>query len=242
MGLPKIATPNFSVILPYSGKTLNCRPYLVKEDKILLMAAQSGDAMEATQAIKDVVNSCVNDDRFDISKLATVDADYLFMNIRAKSVGEQVEIEITCNNEVDGQACGKTFEVPINIKDLKMVDDSANTRNDIVKINKDIGVKMKPTSFKATLEMNPDDNDVDRNINILYNSIESIYDKEDIYTTKDFTKKEFIEWVGDLQTEAFSKMTDYINNLPVLVIEKEAKCPKCGFQHNLKFEDTMSFF
>lgn len=247
MMLPQLSFPNYNLELPLSKIKIEFRPYLVKEDKILLMAAQGLEENQAirnvAQATKTVINNCVLTPDFDVTNIPSLDADFLFMNMRGKSVGEKTDIEITCNNpnDTEGGTCQNVFDVPININEIKV---EGEVKSENITISNDVGIKMKPTSFKATLDHDPNDNEIERNIKILYNSIEQIYDKENVYTSKDFTLKDFTEWVDNLDNKSFQKMKDFIDNLPVLVIEKDATCNKCSHVHKLRFENTdvLSFF
>jgi hypothetical protein len=241
MPLPKIALPTFSLSLPISKKKVECRPYLVKEEKILLMAATDMNPTAIANATRQIINACVMEEGFDVSNLPSLDADYIFLHLRAKSVGEVQNVEVNCNNmKEDGTTCGNKFEVDINITDLKLVE--GEKVDNKIEIGNDIGVKMKPTSFKATMEVNPEGDEIENRIVVLYNSIEQIYTKTEVYTSKDFTMEEFHEWVENLDTKAFEKMFNYINNLPQLLLEKKQKCEKCGHEHSLKFNDPLSFF
>lgn len=241
MPLPKIALPTFKLELPLSKMKLECRPYLVKEDKILLMAAQDRSPSAVAQATRNVINACVVDPMmFDASDLPSQDADYLLMNIRSKSVGETVQVEVPCKaNSPQDNECDNMLSVNLNLKDIILVGELPEAKIDL---GEGVGVKMKPTTFRATLDVSGTDNEIDNNIAILYNSIESIYQKDDVYTTKDFTMKEFKEWVGELETGKFVKMVDYVNNLPSLRLEKKTVCSKCNKDHVIRYEDPMLFF
>lgn len=237
--LPKIAIPTFTVTLPISKKKLTCRPYLVKEDKILLMAAQNiSDQSNIARATRDVINACVMENNFDVANYCAIDADFLLMNLRAKSVNDKVELEITCNEN----SCGHKFNASVAIADLKLVD-SFPDRKDKIMLSGDVGVKMKPMSFEVMLEdASKRQNLIDTNIDIIFHSIDCIFDKDKIWTPKEFTKEEFVEWIEGLSGKNMEQMVRYIEQSPKLVLEKEAKCPKCGYNHLLKYEDPISFF
>ena len=162
--LPNIIVPTFKVELPISKKKLECRPYLVKEDKILLMAAQDIENKSAiSTATRQVINACVLEDNFDVMNLSAIDADYLFVHVRAKSVGETVDLDITCNKETNGKTCGHTFKVPVSLNDLKIEGEEPENK---IQINKDVGIKMKPTSFSAVLNSVNFTTEIENNINI----------------------------------------------------------------------------
>lgn len=242
MSLPKIALPTFQIKnLPISKKTVEARPYLVKEDKSLLMAAQNMSVQGIALATKNIVKSCIIDSDFDVDNAASLDIDYIFMHLRAQSVGNVQDVEVTCNHLVDNEKCDKTFTAPVSITDLKLVEDEKN--ENMIMIDAKSGIKMKPTTFRATLEATDDEDEMITNINILYHSIEQIFVNDEVYTIKDFTKEEFGQWVEEnLTVDKFSKMMDYINNLPRLELQKRVNCPKCKHVHELKFADSVNFF
>lgn len=243
MELPVIAQPTFPATLPLSGKTLTCRPYLVAEDKILLMAAQESTASAIANATRNVINACVLDSGFDCAKEASVDVDWLLMKLRSHSVGEKVDVEITCNNTNEkGESCGHMFEVPIVFSGVDLHPSKEAGAEKKIELSKDAGVVLKPTTFQATIDTSTADNEIDRNISILYNSIKSIYDKESTMKASDVPLKDFAAWCEKLPTNKFNEMVDYIENLPSLFLETKAKCPKCDYEHVLKFEEPMDFF
>ena len=242
MSLPKIATPNFFVELPFSKKELECRPYKVAEDKILLMAAQSKKMNDIANATRNVMNACVVQDGFDVKNIASVDADYLLMRLRAKSVGEKSTLDFQCTNVVDEKVCDTPFTIEIDWQLIKLVDENKEKRIGDIKLGDKVGIKLKPTAFESTLHFDPDAIEIDQNIGILYYSLDNIYDENAVYTRKDFTKEEFSEWVLSLQPEHYDQMVEFIANLPSLVIETSKKCTKCGFEHKIKLDNPLDFF
>lgn len=242
MSLPKIATANFFVELPFSKKEFECRPYLVKEDKILLMAAQERKLEDIAQATRSVINACVIAEGFDAKNLASVDADYLLMRLRAKSVGEKTSLDYQCTNVVNTVVCAEPFKMEIDWRDVKLVDENKDKRLTDIKITDKVGIKLKPTTFESTLHFDANAGEIDQNIGILFYSLDTIYDETTVYTKKDFTKEEFSEWVLNLSTDIYTKLVEYIENLPSLLIEKKHKCTKCGFEHTLKLDNPLDFF
>jgi T4 bacteriophage base plate protein len=241
MSLPKIALPTFTLNLPVSKRKVECRPYLVKEEKILLMAATDMNPKAIANATRQVINACVMEKDFDIVNLPSLDADYIFINLRAKSVGEVQSVEVTCNHtKDDNTTCNNKFSVEVSLTDLNYRENK--TLENKIELADGIGVKMKPTTFKATMDVDQDNEEIENRIVVLYNSIEQIYTKDEVYTTKDFTLEEFIEWMDNLNTSSLEKMLAYIADLPTLSIEKSAVCNKCGHNHELKFNDPLSFF
>jgi len=239
MSLPKINQPIYELTLPSSGKKISYRPYLVKEDKILLMAAESGDPKEMGTATRQVVNNCVVDKNFDCDDLPIFDVDFIFMNIRAKSVGEKISQFYTCNNQVDDHICGETFTVDINIKDVKVIMPD-NPKE--FWLSENLGVKMKYPSYKTTMSLLETDNELEQTIKTLYGSIEYFYDKEQTFSMRDTTLDKFKIFVDDLTTDQFNKLKKFIENIPYFEIKKSVTCPKCGFVHEMTYGDPISFF
>src|SRR5690606_18520820 len=128
--LPDIVLPKFELTLPITKETLECRPYWVKEDKILLMAAQSGNLKEISSATRQIINNCVlSQENFDCKDYPSIDVDYLFMNLRSKSVGESTELEMTCQQDHNGEVCGQDFTLNVRIDNVKLVDEIGDKRN-----------------------------------------------------------------------------------------------------------------
>jgi hypothetical protein len=240
--LPKIELPIFEVKLPSSAKKLKVRPFKVKEEKLLLMAIESNDDNEILDATKQVINNCVIDDKFDIDSLPFFDADYLFIVLRAKSVGESVDIKFTCNNSTDSGICGQEFSSKIDILNCKIQKDES-IKSDIV-LQGNITVKMRYPSYtamKSLMEGEETDN-YSRKIEIIMECIEMVVDKDSVHTRKDFTKEELREFIENLSKENFSRLEKFIDNFPNFVVTSKAKCPKCKFTHNIEYSEFESFF
>lgn len=238
--LPKIAFQTFFVKLPLSGKELECRSYLVKEDRILLMAAQSEDVKQVAAATRQIMNACVLEPNFDAINLSNIDADFLLLSLRAKSVGEKVVQNFTCQAAKDEKPCNTPFEITIDLRDAKLDGEVEKTKT--IEITKGVGIKLKPTSFESTLNYNPNDSEIDQDIASIYYSLESVYTDETVFTRKDVTFEEFKTWILDLDRVSFKKILDYVSNMPDLVIEKTHKCVNCGTEHHIKMDSLMDFF
>jgi len=238
--LPKIDLPVYNVKLPSNGKEIAIRPFLVKEEKLLLMAIESGDDSEIINVTKQVINNCIISEGINIETLPFFDMDYLFIALRAKSVGESIEIKFTCNNEVDGNRCAAIFPATIDIANCEVVS-NPNISKDI-KISGTMMIKMKYPTYTAMKTIMDNDNDLNKKIRIISSSIEMIQDKDKIYTTKDLTKDELISFVENLTNEQYKKLENFVDNFPSFVITSEAKCTKCGFDHKLRYNEFTSFF
>lgn len=238
--LPKIELPIFEVKMPSSGKKLKARPFKVKEEKLLLMAIESNDDNEILDATKQVINNCVIDDKFDVDSLPFFDADYLFIVLRAKSVGESIDIKFTCNNYTDSGLCGEIFSSKIDILNCKIEKDES-IKSDIV-LQGNITVKMRYPSYTSMRQMDMEMDNYSQKIDIIMECIEMVVDKDSVYTRKDFTKEELLEFIENLSKENFSRLEKFVDNFPSFVVTSKAKCPKCKFTHNIEYKEFESFF
>lgn len=240
MGLPKIDVPTFDLTFPSNGQTVKARPFLVKEEKLLLMASESKDINEVINATIQVLNNCVLDEDINIEKLPFFDIDYLFIALRAKSVGENIEIRFTCNNIVDGDTCNNIFPATLDISNCVIVKDD-NVSDDI-KVGEGKSVKLKYPTYRQMKLITSNDSDTDKKIRLIASCIEFIYDKDQIYSAKDHTKEELVEFVEGMTENNFKKMEAFIDNLPSFAVTAEATCDKCGFQHKLRYTNFERFF
>lgn len=239
MALPKIALPTFNITPPITKKTLEFRPYTVKEDKIMKMAAQENSDEAIADATRNIINACSMTD-MEAFNLPALDVEYIFLQLRAKSVGETQEVEAVCGHvKEDGKNCDGNLKFNVDIKEVELIDENEKERKDLIKINDHLSIKMKSPNFKAWKDAGKVE---DKTPFIIYNSIEHIVNGEEITTTKDFTLKEFLEWSDDLDTAVFNKMVTFINLQPHLQITKEVVCKKCNHKHEFKFRELADFF
>lgn len=245
-----LALPHYDLKLPSTGKKVTIRPFTVKEEKILLMAAESDDTNEIINTTKQIVSNCIIGDSFDVDKLPFFDVDYLFIALRAKSIGESVEVKFTCNapwyNPDDEKfnrppkECGNIFSAAIDISNCEI--EKNEKIKDTIRISNNLTVKMKYPNYETMKRLNDDDNEIDRKIDIIVACIEMITDGDNVYTTKDMTKKEMRETIENLTMEQFKRFEEYVDNFPSFAIKAKAKCPKCGFEHELEYREFTSFF
>lgn len=237
MALPKLDVPLYELTLPSNGKKVMFRPFLVKEEKIMLMAAMSNDQAEMKRSIKQIVNNCVQDKDFDIETAPVFDVEYVLMNIRIKSIGDVIKNEYICNNVVDGVKCGAEFKVDIRLTDIEVKKEEVNPE---IWLTDKIGVKMKWPTFSSLKSKDPKDRTFD--YDLLTNCVEYIFDKEQTYKLKEQSKKEIEDFFDGLSKEQFELITAYLDKIPKFEVHKETKCPKCGFNHVIDIKDMLSFF
>ena len=240
MALPKIDVPTYEVELPVSKKKIKYRPFLVKEQRNLLMAMESSDSDSVHNAISDILYNCTLTENIDIAKLPIVDIEYYFINLRAKSVGEMIESKYRCNNEVDGKECGNTMQHNLNLMDVK-VEVNEDVSPDIQLTDK-LSIRMKYPEFGIVKDSVNIDDETELTFNMLARSIEYIYDGEQFYYGNETPIEEMVEFVENLNQQQFEKIEKFFNNLPKLKEKVEMTCSKCGFHHVIDVEGLESFF
>ena len=240
MALPRIDTPIYELDLPLSKKHVRFRPFLVKEQKNLLMAMESGDSKSIEQNVKQVLNNCTVTENIDIEKLPVLDVEYYFLNLRARSVGEIVENKYRCDNQVDGSACGNIMETSLNLLDIKI--EGVKENDDVIQLTDTISIKLKYPEFSVINKLSKLTDVSDIAFEMIADSVEYIFDGEQFYYAKETTTEELVEFIESLNQQQFAKIEDFFANLPKLEKKIEMKCSRCGFEHKLDVEGLESFF
>ena len=211
-----------------------------KEEKLLLMAAESGKSADVIDTVKQVINNCIVKGSFDVDKAPFFDVDFLFIFLRAKSIGEVVEVNLTCNNTLDdGRRCGHTFPTGMDIQNYELMRNEDIT--DTIKLTDSSGVKMKYPNYALVKKLD-DIPESERKIKVVINSIEHIYDKKGVYSSKDYSTKELQDFVEGLTEAHYKKLENFIDNFPTMVVRLKADCPKCGYHHEVRYSDFLDFF
>jgi hypothetical protein len=240
MPIPKIDLPIYELKIPSSGKEIRVRPFVVKEEKLLLMAAESNDTDEIIKTTKQIINNCIIDENIDIDKLPFFDIDYLFIALRAKSIGEKIDMSFTCNNEVETGTCKHVFDVPVDIANASIV------KQDKISNKIDLGngmmLKMKYPTYSIMKIINDNESVINKKIKVMANCIDSIVQGDKVHTSKDFTKKEAEDFIENLTQEQFMRVESFVDNFPYFVVNVDHKCEKCGYDHNIQYRDFVSFF
>jgi hypothetical protein len=240
MALPKLDVPTYDIELPVSKKKIKYRPFLVKEQRNLLMAMEANEASSIQSAVKDILYNCTLTENIDIEKLPIIDVEYYFINLRAKSVGEVVESKYKCNNEVDGKECGNIMETELNLLDVKVTQEKEVSPE--VQLDEKISIKLKYPEFHVVGDSLQYDDINQVTFNMIASSIEYIYDGQQFYYANESTPKEMLEFVEGMNQDQFAKVEEFFNNLPKLKEKIEMTCSKCGFHHSLDVEGLESFF
>ena len=240
MALPKIDVPIYEIELPVSKKKIKYRPFLVKEQRNLLMAMESSEASTIQQSVRDILYNCTLTEGIDIEKLPIIDVEYYFINLRAKSVGEVIESKYRCNNEVNDVECGNIMEKEINLLEIKV--QSNDEVSPEIQLDSKLSIKLKYPEFSVIKDSLRYDNINEVTFNMIANSIEYIYDGEQFYYGHEAQPNEMLEFVEGMNQEQFAKVENFFNNLPKLKETLDITCSKCGFQHKIDVEGLESFF
>tara|TARA_Y100000052_G_scaffold21074_1_gene21133 strand:+ start:223 stop:951 length:729 start_codon:yes stop_codon:yes gene_type:complete len=241
MPLPKINTPTYELTLPSNRKKVRYRPFLVREEKILVLALESEDQKQITDAIIQIIGDCLITKNVDVTKLPTFDIEYLFLNVRSKSVGESVEVNITCPDD------GKTkVETSINIDDIKVV--KSKDHKLIVKLDEKYSMKLKYPSLDQFIENNFDfemaepNESVSAAMSMLSSCIDIIYDEEESWDASESTKEELDEFIDQLNTKQFQEVEEFFRTMPKLSHTLKVKNPQTGVESEVVLEGLASFF
>ena len=241
MPLPKINTPTYELTLPSNRKKVKYRPFLVREEKILVLALESEDQKQITDAIIQIIGDCLITKNVDVTKLPTFDIEYLFLNVRSKSVGETVEVNVTCPDD------GKTkVETSINIDDIKVVKDKDHKL--IVQLDDKYSMKLKYPSLDQFIENNFDfemaapNESVSAAMSMLSSCIDMIYDEEESWDASESTKEELDEFIDQLNTKQFQQVEEFFRTMPKLSHTLKVTNPQTGVESEVILEGLASFF
>lgn len=241
MSLPKIDVPLYEVSLPSDGKKLKIRPFLVKEQKLFLIANESKEMVEKLKIIKQVINNCVIEPAgLDIDSLAIMDIEYLFLNLRARSIGEIVEVDFECQNNVEDKKCGHRTTLKFNLLEA-LVEDVENIRKmKKIELTPNVGLMMRFPDFEATQNLlnGAAVDDVD----LVVNCIDYIYDENQLYYRKDLTHEEIVEWLENLSHGSYEKLEAFFKAIPKVRLKNNFTCGKCGYSEPVTLEGIESFF
>ena len=238
MPLPKIATPTYELVLPSTEETIRYRPFLVKEEKVLVIALESEDNKQITNAIKAVLKSCVQTRGIKVENLPTFDIEYLFLNIRGKSVGEELEVNIICPDDGETQV-----PVSINLDDIKVEKSEEHTNK--IKLDNNLMMEMAYPSLDQFIKNNFDFNEtnqMDQSFALIASCIDKIYSDEEVWATADCTKKEVNEFLESMNSAQFKEIEKFFESMPKLQHNIKVTNPKTGVESDVVLEGLASFF
>jgi|TARA_Y100000033_G_C2737123_1_gene106476 hypothetical protein len=239
MPLPKINTPTYELELPSTGKKIKYRPFLVREEKILIMALESEDTKQISDAIKTVLSDCVMSRGVKVNDLSTFDIEYLFLNVRAKSVGETVEVNVTCPDDGETQVATEIF-----IDEIKVKKDPEHSN--IIKLDDNLSLQMKYPSLNQFVESNfevgEDSSDVDKSLSVITSCINTVFNEEESWSASDCTKKELKDFVDQMNTKQFKEVEKFFETMPKLSHTIKVKNPNTEVESEVVLEGLASFF
>jgi hypothetical protein len=253
MALPKVKYPEFCTKVPSTGQEIKYRPYTVKEEKILLTAIEGGSYKEMSNAIVSVVDSCITTPDVDVSKFYLIDVEYLFMQIRIKSVGEFIEYQYT-PTKCQGECSGKTYNMRLDLNTVtpkRFVEGKEETDlgfdkfkgNGLpIKLCDEYGITVTYPKVSALNNITENMDDIEYLNQIMYETLISVYTEEDVTPKADISKEEYIEWVDGLMSDQSSKIEKFYDEVPVLRHTQEFTCKHCGNNEPIVFEGLYSFF
>ena len=237
MPLPKISTPTYELELPSTGKKVNYRPFLVKEEKILIIAMESEDEKQITNAIKEVISSCIITRGVKVDQLSTFDIEYLFLNIRGKSVGEEVEVMVTCPD--DGETQVPTV---ISLDEIKVQKGKNHSRD--IKLDDELVLRMKYPSIDEFIKNNFSGQEitVDNTFDLISSCVEQVYSEEESWSAADCTKKELKQFLEQLSSKQFKEIETFFETMPKLSHTVTVTNPKTGVENDIVLEGLTAFF
>lgn len=240
MALPLNNVPVYNLVVPSTNETVRYRPFLVKDQKALMIAQQSEDQKVMVDTLKNIISSCIMD-KINVDNLAMFDLEYIFTQLRSKSVGETVDLIVSCDEDHGEQNAKAKQKITINLNDIKVEFSKDHTNK--LHLWGDVGVVMKYPSVDTIKKyQNISENDTDAVFGIVTQSIDYIYDGGEIYHAKDQTKEEMLQFVNNLTTEQFTLIQKFFETMPKLTHEINYTCPVCSKHHNVKLEGIDSFF
>lgn len=241
MSLPKIISPEFELELPSNGKKIKYRPFIVREEKILLLALESKDNKQITNAIKQILKSCVITRGIKVEELPTFDIEYIFLNVRGKSVGESIDLIVTCSDDGETQV-----PVTIFIDDVKVEKDPSHTCD--INLGSDLVLRMKYPSLDEFIKTNFEfgsensSSNIDKSFEIIASCMDVIFTKDESWSTKDCTKKELFDFIESMDTKQFKMIENFFQTMPVLSHTFIVVNPNTKKENEVKLEGLTSFF
>ena len=237
MPLPKISTPTYELEIPSTKKKIRYRPFLVKEEKILIIAMESQSDTQIANAVKDVLSTCILTKGVKVDTLSTFDIEYHFLNIRGKSVGEDVEVMVTCPDD------NKTkVPVRVNLDDIQIITSEEHNRD--IKLDDQLMMRMKYPSINEFIKSNFTTNEIkpEDTFDLIISCIEQVYNEEESWSTSDCTKEEMNDFLDQLNSNQFKEIEKFFETMPKLSHTIKVKNPKTNVENSIKMEGLSAFF
>ena len=237
MPLPKVNTPTYELVLPSTNKKIKYRPFLVREEKILIMALETEDVKQITSSVIEILNACILTRGIKIEKLATFDLEYLFLNVRAKSVGESIDVNVTCPDDNK-----TTVEVKVDIDSIKII--KSKNHKDTVKLDDTLSLKLNYPSIEQFIENNFESkgSEVTSTLDMITSCIDMIYSDEESWNASETSKKDLEEFIEQLNTKQFRVIEGFFDTMPKLSHSIKVKNPKTDVESTVVLEGLAAFF
>lgn len=234
MALPKLDAPRYEMKLPSTNQKVVYRPYLVKEEKILMLAMESGDDRQMIRAVKDVISACT-DGAVDVDTMTMFDMEYMFTQLRSKSVGEKTTVGVSCTS------CSTKNDVDIDLSNVHVTVPNAKSRK--IELTKEVGVMLKYPSLDEVMSTQTSDApEVEKTFDVIISCIDSIYSGDEIFDAKDQTKKELKEFIESLSADQFNKIKSFVETMPSAKVAVSFDCTKCGHHNEFDVKGIANFF
>tara|TARA_R110000868_G_scaffold6275_1_gene35755 strand:- start:513 stop:1232 length:720 start_codon:yes stop_codon:yes gene_type:complete len=238
MPLPRINAPQYELELPSTKETIQYRPFLVKEEKLLVIALESEDTKQITTAIKNVIKNCIITKGIKVETLPTFDIEYLFLNIRGKSVGEEIEVNVICPDDEE-----TNVPVKIDLDSIKVQFNEEHKKQ--IKVDKNIMMEMKYPSLDQFIKTNFDftqNNAMEQSFDLIASCIDKIYTEEEVWSSADVTKKELIDFLEQMNSAQFKEIEKFFETMPKLSHKVKITNPKTKVESEVVIEGLASFF
>ena len=237
MPLPKINTPTYELSLPSNGKKIKYRPFLVREEKILIMALETENQKQITNAVVEILDACIMTRGIKVENLATFDIEYIFLNVRSKSVGETINVNIICPDDEK-----TSVEIPIDLESIKVKKDKSHTN--IVKIDDNLSLKLKYPSMDQFIENNFESTDetIKNTMKLITSSIDIIFSEEESWNASESTQKELEEFIEQLNSKQFQTIEKFFDTMPKLSHKVKVTNPKTNVESTVILEGLAAFF
>jgi hypothetical protein len=238
MPLPKISTPTYQLELPSTEQTIKYRPFLVREEKLLVLALETEDTKQITNAIKTVIKNCIETKAIKVESLPTFDIEYLFLNIRGKSVGEEIEVNIICPDDEE-----TSVPVKINLDEIQVQKNEGHTNK--IKIDDKIMMEMKYPSLEQFIKSNFDfnsDSQMEQSFDLISSCIDKIYTEDEVWVASDVTKKELTDFLEQMNSSQFKEIEKFFETMPKLSHKVKVKNPNTKIESEVTLEGLSSFF
>ena len=237
MALPKMSVPRYTVELPSTGEKLNMRPYLVKEEKVLMIALESNDPVQISEAVRSIIQTCYELKSLD--NLTVFDVEMLFLQLRAKSVGEEMKIQVKCKSA----ECETMNPLSINIDDIKVYKPESSDGTILFGDENGIGIKMKYPTADIIRKINPENiESVEGVMDLIVDCIESIFDNDNVYNAKNEKRTDLVEFIEGLNSEQFKLVQAFFQDSPSVSYYSEFTCVKCKLENEVELKGLNSFF